>query len=221
MEASVGQFVGATEGEVADGAQHLGALLDAMIEAGVQADGVPAKEWGSVMTMAVLAEGELTPVRRSKRNAEAADVDSFEKAEKRVAVKNLEGTQGKPVVNSVCAFSNIHIQQNLGGLGITLGDNDLSIQESVTLIKDIERDRLKPSNVVNLSENEIDGEEDEIDPDISTLSRLCGDLTEEVMDDNSADLDGVLVNVPIKVAKSKKKKKPLNKNTTARKKILF
>ena len=43
------------------------------------------------------------------------------------------------------------------------------------------------------------------------LSRLCGDLTEEVMDDNSAGLDGVLVDVPIKVAKSKKKKKLLNK----------
>jgi hypothetical protein len=221
MEASVGQFVGATEGEVADGTQHLGALLDAMIEAGVQADGVPEKEWGSVMTMAVLADGELTPVRRSKRNVDVADVDSLEKAEKRVAVKNLEGTQGKPFVNSVCAFSNIHIEKNLGGLGITLGDNDVLIQESITFIKDFERDRLTPSNVVNLSENEIDGEEDEIDPDISTLSRLCGDLTEEVMDDNSVDLDGVLVNVPIKVAKSKKKKKPLNKNTAAKKKILF
>jgi hypothetical protein len=221
MEASVGQFVGATEGEVADGTQHLGALLDAMIEAGVQADGVPEKEWGSVMTMAVLADGELTPVRRSKRNVDVADVDSLEKAEKRVAVKNLEGTQGKPFVNSVCAFSNIHIEKNLGGLGITLGDNDVLIQESITFIKDIERDRLTPSNVVNLSENKIDGEEDEIDPDISTLSRLCGDLTEEVMDDNSVDLDWVLVNVPIKVAKSKKKKKPLDKNTVAKKKILF
>jgi hypothetical protein len=37
------------------------------------------------------------------------------------------------------------------------------------------------------------------------------------MDNNSADLDGVLVNVPIKVAKSKKKKK-LNKNAAAKKK---
>jgi hypothetical protein len=75
---------------------------------------------------------------------------------------------------------------------------------------------LKPSNFLNLSENENDGEEDEINPDITTLSRLCGDLMEEVMDDNSADLDGVLVNVPIKVAKNtKKKKKPLNKNTAA------
>jgi hypothetical protein len=38
------------------------------------------------------------------------------------------------------------------------------------------------------------------------------------MDDYNADLDGVLVNVPIKVAKSKKKLKFLNKNTALRKK---
>jgi hypothetical protein len=56
------------------------------------------------------------------------------------------------------------------------------------------------------NEIEIESEEDEIDPDTFTISRLCGDLMEEVMDDNSADLDGVLVDVPIKVAKGKKKK---------------
>jgi hypothetical protein len=32
-----------------------------------------------------------------------ADVDSLEKAEKRVAVKNLEETQGNIKVNSVCS----------------------------------------------------------------------------------------------------------------------
>jgi len=68
-----------------------------------------------------------------------------------------------------------------------------------------ERERLKPSLCLNKGENEIDSEEDEIDLDTFTISQLCGDLTEEVMDDNSADLDGVLVDVPIKVAKSKKK----------------
>ena len=77
---------------------------------------------------------------------------------------------------------------------------------------------MKAPKVVNNLENECDFEEDEIDPDSSTISRLCGDLTEEVMDDNNADLDGVPVNVPIKVAKCKKKLKLLNKNTTLRKK---
>ena len=104
-------------------------------------------------------------------------------------------------------------------MGISLGDKENFILESIALIKDVERDRLKPSNFLNKFENENDVEEDEIDPEISTLSRLCGDLTVEVMDDNNADLDGVLVNVPIEVAKIKKKKKLLNKNTAARKKI--
>ena len=52
---------------------------------------------------------------------------------------------------------------------------------------------IKHLNLLNNLENECDFEGDEIDPDNSTISRLCGDLTEEVMDDNNADLDGVLV----------------------------
>jgi len=96
-------------------------------------------------------------------------------------------------------------------VGISLGDNENLTLGSVTLIKEVEKERMKPSNLLITHDNEIDSKEDEIDPDTSTISRLYGDLTEEVMDDNSAGLDGVLVDVPIKVAKSKKKKKLLNK----------
>ena len=80
--------------------QYLGAGPEAMVEAGVSADG---NVLGSVMTIAVLSDGELTPVRRSKRNADVADVHSLEKAEKRVAIKNLDYPQGnaKAVINSV------------------------------------------------------------------------------------------------------------------------
>ena len=188
-----------------------------MLEAGVSADGGATKELGSVMTLAVLSDGELTPVRRSKRNAGVADVDSLEKAEKRVAIKNLEENEGNAKINSFCSFSNIRIEQNLKGVGISLGDNENLTLGSVTLIKEVEKERMKPSNLLITHDNEIDSEEDEIDPDTSTISQLCGDLTEEVMDDNSAGLDGVLVDVPIKVAKSKKKKKLLNKKVAAKK----
>jgi hypothetical protein len=92
---------------------------------------------------------------------------------------------------------------------------------SIDLLKIVEKDRLKPSICPSKNEIEIESEEDEIDPDTFTISRLCGYLTEEVMDNNSADLDGVLVDVPIKVAKSKKKKKLLNKNSVVKKKIVF
>jgi hypothetical protein len=89
------------------------------------------------------------------------------------------------------------------------------------LLKIVEKDRLKPSLCSRKNEIEIESEEDEIDPNTFIMSQLCGDLTEEVMDDNSANLDGVLVDVPIKMAKGKKKKKLLNKNPVAKKKIVF
>ena len=81
-------------------------------------------------------------------------------------------------------------------MGISLGDNENLTLGSITLIKEIEKERMKPSNLLITHDNEIDSEEDEIDPDTSTISRLYGDLMEEVMDDNSAGLDGVLVDVP-------------------------
>jgi hypothetical protein len=104
-------------------------------------------------------------------------------------------------------------------VGISLGNKENLILGSVALIKDVERKRLKPSNVFNTHDNENESEEDEIDPDTSTISRLYGELTEEVMDDNSAGLDGVLVDVPIKVAKSKRKRDPSFRRYLQRKKL--
>ena len=167
VQVSVGQSDGAAGG-IAYGAQHLGPLLDAMLEARVSADGGAIKELGSVMTLVVLSDGELTPVWRNKRNAGVVDVDSLEKAEKRVAIKNLEENEGNAKINSFCSFSNIRIEQNLKGVGISLGDNENLTLGSITLIKEIEKERMKPSNLLITHDNEIDSEEDEIDPDTST-----------------------------------------------------
>jgi hypothetical protein len=187
-----------------------------MLGAGVTADGGLEKELGSVMKMAILSDGELTPVRRSKRNADVAGAGSLEMAEKRIAVKNLEEPQGNLNDKLFCSFSKSRIMENLDRVGISLGDKDGLIISSIDLLKNVENDRLKSSFCSTKNEIEIESEEDEIDPDTFTISRLCGDLTEEVMDHNNAGLDGVLVDVPIKVAK--RKKKLLNKNMCAKKK---
>ena len=92
VEISVGQINGAAEGVFADGAQHLGVLLDAMLGARVAADGESKKDLGSVMKMAIMSDGELTLVRRSKQNAEVANVDSLEKAEKKSCCQESRGT---------------------------------------------------------------------------------------------------------------------------------
>ena len=91
-------------------------------------------------------------------------------------------------------------------MGISLGDNENLTLGSVTLIKEVEKERMKPSNLLITHDNEIDSEEDEIDPRTSTIRRLCGDLTEEVMDDNSAGLDGVLVDVPSRWQRVRRKR---------------
>jgi hypothetical protein len=215
------QAAGAADGVFAIEDQHLGILLDAMVDAGVSADGGSKDVLGSVMMMAVLSDGELTPVRRSKRNADVTDVHSLEKAEKRIAIKNLEESHGNvnAAINSVCSFSSDRIKQNLGGVRISLGGKESLIADSVALIKVVENERLKPSCVVDSIDKENESEEDEIDPDISTISRLCGDLMEEVMDDNSAGLDGVLVDIPIKVAKIRKSKKIINRKVPTKKKL--
>ena len=67
-------------------------------------------------------------------------------------------------------------------MGISLGGNENLIAGSIALIKDVEQERLKPSYVGNSIDKECESEEDEVDPDTSTIDRLCGDLTEEVMD---------------------------------------
>jgi len=67
-------------------------------------------------------------------------------------------------------------------VGISLGGSENLIAGSIALIKDIEQERLKSSYVGNSIDKECESEEDEVDPDTSTIDRLCGDLTEEVMD---------------------------------------
>jgi hypothetical protein len=44
------------------------------------------------------------------------DVDSLEKVEIRVAVKNLKEPQGNLNDKSICSFSSVRIKDNLGGL---------------------------------------------------------------------------------------------------------
>ena len=86
-----------------------------------------------------------------------------------------------------------------------MGVKDKLITRSIDLLKNVEKDRLKPSICSSKNEIKIESEEDEIDPNTFTISRLYGELMEEVMDDNSADLDGVLVDVPIKGKEQKEK----------------
>jgi hypothetical protein len=134
VQIAVGLDNGLPGGALADGAQHLGILLDDMLGAGVSADGGSEEKFRSIMRMAILSDRELTPIRWSKRNTVAADVGSLDKAEKRVAVKNLEDSQGNLCNNSFCSLSNFCIKENLEGLGIIMGANENMSANSIVLL---------------------------------------------------------------------------------------
>jgi hypothetical protein len=100
-----------------------------------------------------------------------ADVGSLEKAEKRAAIKNLEGSQGNLHVKSFCSFPDVRFEENLGRVGISMGGKENLISRSIDLLKNIEKDRLKPSLCPSKNENEIESAEDEIESDTFTISR--------------------------------------------------
>ncbi|CAD6260753.1 unnamed protein product [Miscanthus lutarioriparius] len=158
----------------ADGAQHLGVLLDAMLGVGVAADGESKKDLGSVMKMAIMSDGELIPVRRSKRNAEVADVDSREKAERRVTIKNLEEPQeklivllrdGRKLLGTLCSFdqfANVVLQGACERVivGEQYCDVPLGLYvirgENVVLIGELDREKDElPAHMTCVSEAEI------------------------------------------------------------------
>lgn len=62
-----------------------------------------------------------------------------------------------------------------------------NVQSSMLLIKKVEKDRFNLPCVKVSEDSQIEVEDSDCDVDHLTLGHLCGDLTEEVMDDSSLD----------------------------------
>ncbi|TVU29826.1 hypothetical protein EJB05_21413, partial [Eragrostis curvula] len=105
-----------------------------------------------------------TPLRRSLRRAGTVDEHSSDRASRLVAKRNLEDTEG-----------------------ISLGSEIKHVQSSVSLIKNIEKDRFKKPSMKTSQDSHLDLEDSDCEIDHLALGRLCGDLTEELMDDNSSE----------------------------------
>ncbi|CAD6260963.1 unnamed protein product [Miscanthus lutarioriparius] len=85
-----------------------------------------------------------TPIRGSKRREATADEDSLDRAERLVAMKNLEipAKNGKNFNNSVLSISDNAISSNLNNVGISLGSNENDIFRSISEIKSSELDKI-------------------------------------------------------------------------------
>ena len=124
-------------------------------------------------------------------------------------------------------FLDEHISDKVKNIGISIGKDANIVQSSVMLMKKVEKDRFKlPSIVQTCQDSHLDLDESDCEIDHLALGHLCGDLMEELMDDNNLLCD--LSSRPSKkfsVAKKKvvdrktkiKKLQPTRKGQTTKK----
>ena len=108
------------------------------------------------------------------------------------ALNNLEQVEGNKQNLSFTSFSDVVVASKLINLGLDVGKNEKEVLGSVQVLKTVERNRLSAFCPRIVEEHDSDAvflESDE-DDDVNnlTLGHLCGDLMEEVMDDDSDHL---------------------------------
>lgn len=89
---------------------------------------------------------------------------------------------------SFLQFSDNAVISSLNNVGISLGADDSSKKDSITLLKSLEKDRLQNSFTQDLKSKAIDLDEKEIEDtetvDLLMLNQLCGDITEVLVSDS-------------------------------------
>jgi hypothetical protein len=157
----------------------------------------------------------------SPRLVGASEEHVMDKVKKWAAHKNFESIEGK-TSNSFLSFSDVVVQSNLSNIGVNLGKNDSEVSYSIKFLKTLEAKCLPPKLSSKVMEDDLrpaflDNDEDD-DLDSITLNHLCGDLMEEVMDEDSDHLSSEFQAVFKKnKSKSSTKKKKIAKIGMVRK----
>jgi hypothetical protein len=144
-----------------------------------------------ILVAAGVKEAAASPTRASPRLAGVIDQHAMDKAMKRTAWKNLD-TEGNNL--SLCSFFDDTISFKICSLGVDLGSSPKQIKESVVLLKKLDLHHMVTQLYLCLDNSDSDNGQNEIvedeDHDIEniTLGHLCGDLMEEVMNEDSDHL---------------------------------
>jgi hypothetical protein len=146
----------------------------------------------------LLLEAELaaipkraTPGERSNRRAKMVDESSLERDERMKAARNLDFKGNKDHSQaSFLLLSNDMVLNNLGAVGIYLGQDQSSIDSSISNIKQLELERVQCDPKVDKLESLFDLEEKEEieneEVDKLILNSLCSEIMDEVMELASA-----------------------------------
>jgi hypothetical protein len=143
---------------------------------------------------AFIKELKLTPTRSSPRLANSGDEHTMDKVEKRAAQRNLESMDGNVLNNPLFSPSNAHVLFSVKQLGIRVSDVDDKDLEFFIDSCSVPKDQHFVHNSLDDIEEDLmwnESEEDSVEIlENLAIKELCGDLLEEVFDDDSYHLSG-------------------------------
>jgi hypothetical protein len=168
------------------------------------------KEGEIIRKEAAIPEVVVTPIRSSPRLAQSNDEHTMDKIQKRAAARNLEEPEGNPIGSSISLplpLNNAIFK--IQKLGIGCGENSKKgwdvVEDLLVIENNCEQNFLwENDSISSASEDEnIDALESE------AVKRFCGELVEEIFDDDSYHLSSDLRAASIKNkprAKTRRKK---------------
>lgn len=167
-----------------------------------------------VVAAAAIPEVLNSPARASPRLAQSTEEHTLSRAERRTTIKNLESMEGKSSCNSFCSFDLNDAVSNVRQLGVVFGFCESEMVSSVKEIFDLEAARVSTASNFDKCEvlsQETDSEVESIENiESRAIKQLCGELLEEVFDDDSYhlsyDSEAVLKRSKSVSAKSRKRK---------------
>lgn len=142
---------------------------------------------------AAIKEMTLTPTRCSPRLVNASDEHTLSKVGKRAAQRNLEHLDGNILNNPL--YSPLHADTilNIQSLGVCVSNDSRDLADLLERVKLPSDDLAQPRLVDNIEEDlwlsESEDENVELVENLA-VKELCGDLLEEVFDDDSYHLGG-------------------------------
>ena len=142
--------------------------------------------------VADIPEDTSSPSRASARMAGQIDEHTMTRAEWRTVMKNLEFSEGNK--NASCLFLK-PVQdaiQNIKQLGVSFGKSNTDQEEAVSLLYKIDRSRSCLPVELGLEGEDISTIDSESQDDFlppSSLSHLCGSITDEVFDGEDCQLN--------------------------------
>jgi Neuraminidase (sialidase) len=155
-----------------------GAAVDGRVKIAI---GSTSKE---VQIAAAIKEALMVSTRSSPRLGDSSEEHTLARAERRAAAKNLELVEGNLLNNSLNSLSMSSASSILSSVGILWGATVVERNISVKSLLDYNKKCVLQSEVQEYLESDSDEDcSERLEQD--AIKQLCGDLVDEVFDDDS------------------------------------